>query len=342
MKFNDPLYGKFEITEPVLLDLLNIKALKRLQGVSSAGYYPAYPEYFHPRFDKYNHSIGVFLLLRKFNASLEEQIAGLIHDVSHTAFSHTIDYIEDDKENQKDHSTQDKNHNEIVYNSEIPAILKHHNIDIEYILEEENFPLKEKDLPDICADRIDYSLRQFYETRNFISEKEKDFLLNNLAIFDNQFVFKNFDSAKLFADLFWDIDEDDWSAIKSGVMFSISGKLFGHAINKGYVAKDKFFTSHDKEIIDLIAQKRGDDKAIHRFMSLLEKPTDCFENAKREMKDDENYIGHVYCKVRKVNPYFIQDNSLKRISDVDNEFKVKMSNTPKFKEYFVRVKDGHI
>jgi HD superfamily phosphohydrolase len=34
------------------------------------------------------------LLVRRLGASLEEQIAALLHDVSHTAFSHVIDSVD--------------------------------------------------------------------------------------------------------------------------------------------------------------------------------------------------------------------------------------------------------
>ena len=37
------------------------------------------------------------LLIKKLGGSVEEQIAGLLHDVSHTAFSHVIDYVFDNK-----------------------------------------------------------------------------------------------------------------------------------------------------------------------------------------------------------------------------------------------------
>jgi len=338
MKLNDPLYRKVEINEPVLLDLINTQAVKRLQGISLAGYNPNCPRCNHPCFDRYNHSIGVLLLLKRFNAPIEEQIAGLIHDVSHTAFSHTIDYIEDDKESQKDQSTQDKNHHKVIMNSEIPDILKHYGIDINYILDDKNFPLKENDLPDVCADRIDYSLRQFYETDQLINEVEKDFLLDNLTIYNNQFVFKNFDSAKLFADLFWYMDENHWSSLSSAIMLSLGGKLFSYAIKQGYIPKKMLFESNDKEIVDLVRQKRVEDETIRKFMSLAEEPIEHFENVGRELPSDENYIDHIFCKVRKADPYFIQDNSLKRVSDVDNEFKKKIIKAPKFKEYFVKFK----
>jgi HD superfamily phosphohydrolase len=37
MQFDDPLYGKVEITEVVLLDLMASDAMRRLKGISQHG-----------------------------------------------------------------------------------------------------------------------------------------------------------------------------------------------------------------------------------------------------------------------------------------------------------------
>lgn len=83
MQISAPLYGTFEISEPVLVDLINSPELQRLKKISMAGYYPGCPSFCNPDYNRYNHSLGVFMLLRRFKAPLLEQIAGLIHDISH-------------------------------------------------------------------------------------------------------------------------------------------------------------------------------------------------------------------------------------------------------------------
>lgn len=85
------LYGDFTIAEPVLIELLQDPYMQRLKHIRQYGtnYYTIKKQ----DFNRFDHSVGVFVLLRKYGASLNEQIAGLLHDVSHTVFSHCGDYL---------------------------------------------------------------------------------------------------------------------------------------------------------------------------------------------------------------------------------------------------------
>ena len=46
---------------------------------------------------RFEHSLGVCHLIKILNGSQKEQIAGLLHDIPHTAFSHVIDYVLENK-----------------------------------------------------------------------------------------------------------------------------------------------------------------------------------------------------------------------------------------------------
>lgn len=95
MIISDVLYGEFEV-DVVLEELILSKPMQRLKGIHQAGAsYLMNEKWNVTRFD---HSVGVMLLVKKLGGSVEEQIAGLLHDVSHTAFSHVIDYVFDNED----------------------------------------------------------------------------------------------------------------------------------------------------------------------------------------------------------------------------------------------------
>lgn len=80
----DKIYGREDIKEPVLQELLKTEPVLRLKGISQFGM----PNRYYPfkGFSRYEHSVGVMLLLGRLGASVEEQVAGLLHDVSHLRF----------------------------------------------------------------------------------------------------------------------------------------------------------------------------------------------------------------------------------------------------------------
>src|SRR5579872_6615413 len=87
----DTFYGSIEVEEPVLLELIHSPSFQRLKSIHQYGvaYYTTHRE----EYNRFDHSLGVFAILRAKGAPLDEQIAGLLHDISHTAFSHVGDWV---------------------------------------------------------------------------------------------------------------------------------------------------------------------------------------------------------------------------------------------------------
>src|SRR5215472_6481533 len=150
---HDQILGTHQINEPILIDLLQSSAITRLQGIHQAG--GSYLVRARRDRSRYEHVVGVMLLIRMLGGSLEEQIAGLLHDVSHTAFSHVADQVfqrlADDYHEQ--------HFQRLVLRSDIPVVLERHGISLGEIFEMERWSLLDQPLPDLCADRIDYTLR---------------------------------------------------------------------------------------------------------------------------------------------------------------------------------------
>lgn len=331
MRISDVIFGDFDVTEPILLELLNSSEINRLKQISSGGYYPAENVYCNSEMSRWYHSVGVFLLLRRFNAPLEEQISGLIHDVSHSAFSHTIDYIKKDLEVQKQQSAQDSIHKDFIKNSSLKAIIEKHGFNLAYILEDSHFPLKENNLPDICADRLDYTLRQAY-IYNLCSLSEIHHLVDALQLYNGSFVFSDLTAAQRFSRLFAYLNDNCWSDISSAVMFSVSAQLFRHAIAKNYVSFSDFYHGNDQYILQKILPHLDSDSELNSYHHLLTLAPDNFEN-------DLSLPGEaIFIKNRVVNPYLLHQGELKRVSELDIDYQHYVEQMPKFKQYHVKLK----
>jgi hypothetical protein len=324
MHYFDRVYGEQEITEPLVLELIESPVLTRLKDIDSAGYSkPYYGVKYHSRFE---HSVGVFLLLRKFEAPFKEQIAGLVHDVSHSAFSHSIDYIlEEGSGSGQVH--QDNIFEEYVRRSEIPESFQKYKIDLDYILDDENFPLKERELPDLCADRIDYSLRSAVDFKSITPQAVKE-LLDNLTTIDNQWVYKDFASAKKHADLFLKLNQNYYAGFPTAVMYRTLGDYLKYAMEQGYISRDDLYTT-DKIVLEKIRPHLGADEKL-KFL---------FERLNRGVpvkNDSKNYDAVVFCKSRIIDPPCLDNGKIKKLSELEPEWGRVVQKELLPKQYFLK------
>jgi len=332
MRYHDKVYGNFNITEPIILELLNSPALKRLKDIDQGGYGPLcvrpYTEPGQFGHNRLTHSIGVYLLLKKYNTPIQEQIAGLTHDVSHSAFSHCIDYVLETG-NGKEQNHQDNSHDNFVKITDIPKIFKKYKVNLEYILNDKNFPLKEKLLPDLCADRIDYSLREAV-IFNEISSAEARNILNNLTVKNNRWVFNNFKTAKKFAQLFYKLNKIYFCGLPTAIMFRTVGDCLKYALQKKYIRFDDLYTT-DKIVIAKIKKYLKKDE----YLNLLWQRMNGKIKAKQNRK---NYDAHIFCKSRIVDPLFINKGKITRFSEVELKWSKIVKQELKPKEYFLKFK----
>lgn len=150
----DRVYGEIEINEPVIISLVRSAPFQRLKGVNQNGTNYLL-QHIHYDITRYEHSIGVWYLSQRYGAPVDEQVAALLHDVSHTAFSHVIDYAyRGDK-----HEFADKRLNRFVRTGEIAQILIKYGLDPNKVIDKTLYPMLNIDLPDLSVDRLDYSFR---------------------------------------------------------------------------------------------------------------------------------------------------------------------------------------
>lgn len=327
MRYIDPIYGESEIIEPVILELLQCVTMQRLKGVDQAGYFePFFPGTRHSRFE---HSVGVYLLLRKFGAELPEQISGLIHDVSHSVFSHCGDYVFA-KGSQKEQNHQDNILDSFVENSEIPAILLKYGFESEYILNDKNFPLKENNLPDICADRIDYSLRTTWHYRQYVPKQAKKIknILANLKIEKGQWIFADYDFAQAFSDLFFQVNKYFYSGIESAKMFRTTSDYLKYAWENKYISKTDLYST-DKKVLEKINVYLEKDPILEKLWTRMNNKKNC-EN------DLKNYDAQVFCKSRVIDPLCYNNGKIRRVSEINPKWKAVVAKEMQPKEYFLK------
>jgi len=303
MIIKDNIYGEFKIKDTVILKLLKSAPLLRLKNISQYGIPDQY--YHHQNYSRYEHSIGVMLLLKRLGATLEEQIAGLIHDISHLAFSHIADWVfsEGSKGNE---NLQNTLMEKFIRNSETANVLVKYGFSIDRLLNEENYPLLEKNIPDLCADRIDYALREF---KYWLNPRIVKKCLSGLINYNGKIVFTNQETALLFASNFLELQTRHWGGFEAITRYYLFSKALKLAIEKRIIKKKEFYKNEPFLLNKLETHK---NKNIEAILTLLKK---------KNLKNYKNVFNErVFKKFRYVDPKVIAGGKLIRLSSLNKNF----------------------
>ena len=308
----ETIYGNFEINDPVIIELLSHPMMLRLKNIRQYGvnYYVIKPETYH----RYEHSVGVYLLLKKYGASLKEQVAGLLHDVSHTVFSHVGEWIFDHKDGLS--SYQDDNHDSFLKATGFAEILEKHGFTLESINHKHNnFSLLEQDLPDLCLDRIEYNLQGGLR-ENLITKDDFDAILNSLKFKDDKWYFTDIENAKKFALISLYHTEKIWGSPLGLLTYKLTGQALKIALNKKYLSLDDIKFGED----DLIWQKliTIDDVQIKYLVNKLINHQNFYLPSSAEEADF-----FLHSKFRGVNPWVKINNKFQRLTEVDADYAEK-------------------
>ncbi|HFK1528822.1 TPA: HD domain-containing protein [Bacillus cereus] len=293
MIISDVLYGEFEVDQ-VVEELISSKSMQRLKGIHQNGAsYLMNEKWNVTRFD---HSFGVMLLVKKLGGSVKEQIASLLHDVSHTAFSHVIDYVF----HNEDESYHEEIFSSVVKNSEIPAILAKYGYNYEDILlDDSKWTLLERSAPELCADRVDYTLRDMY-TYGYVSLEEVHSFLEDVTAVDGKMVVQSVEMAEWFTETYYKEVIDFFMEPMNIYGNDMLAKTLKVALHKRIIHADDFLLE-DEELISKLQQ--CNDPEVEALLSKVHR------NVK--VKEDRNdYDLHQKNKVRLIDPPLLREDEV--------------------------------
>lgn len=302
MIIEDEVFGEIEIIEPVLIELINSSEIQRLKNITQCGI----PEknYYRKSQSRFDHSIGVLYILKRLGAELEQQIAGLLHDVSTPTFSHVIDWVSGEGEKGKE-DFHDSVHEKFILESEIPKILKKYQLASEKIFNPENFPLLENELPGVCADRMDYSLRDGF---TIFGTKKSD-IFDSLFVSNDKIIFNNLESGIDFARNFLRLQKEDYGMVITASYYLNMAEILKTALNDGIIKKEDFWGT-ENDILNKL--EMTDLKEISGNLEALKN------------KKPKYFKKSVTKKFRYVDPFVLFEGKVLRVSSLDQEFKTQI------------------
>lgn len=266
----DTFYGAIDIEEPILLELIDCPAVQRLKEIHQYGvsYYTTHPE----EYNRYDHSVGVFAILRKNGACLEEQIAGLLHDVSHTVFSHVGDWVFGKEYQEEDYQTTI--YNMYLSHFGIEEILIKYGFTTDQVRpKNKEFIMLEQMLPNLCADRIDYNLQGAY-FQGFLTKEEVLELYEDFQFLQGRWVTTKIDLVKKLARFSLFMTQDCWGGALNYALsrWLADAMLKGLAI--GLLSWKEIHFGMDHEIWTKLNQ--SSDSFIEKRMHMILHSSDYF------------------------------------------------------------------
>lgn len=300
MVIADRIYGRIRITEPVIAELIGSKPMQRLKRISQDGA----SHFIQPirNVTRFEHSVGAWYLSFRYDRPIEEQIASLLHDIPHTAFSHVIDSVIEDS----DGAYHDRFTKQVILASEIPEICRRHKVDINKVLNKENYHLLENDLPDISVDRWDYFMRDGYMF-GLIPKQTIKLFLSSIKERDQTFYFEDVRIAGLFAIMYLNCGRLIWLDPSSHGSYQLLASAIKLALAKNALVHDDFFQT-DQELWDRLVALPDPD--IRALLGRLQ-PGNEFDYA--DQAEAEFYASN---KTRVIDPLVLADGGLRRLSTI--------------------------
>ena len=154
-------------------------------------------------YSRFDHSLGVALIVWHFTGSVEQTLAGLFHDVTTPVFAHVVDFLNGDhlRQESTEHGVADC----LMASAEVRALLEKYDVSVEDICDYHRYPIADNDAPALSADRLEYTLGNLFNY-GFVDLAQLRLLYEALVVGCDangvtELVFRSPDAASAFAKL---------------------------------------------------------------------------------------------------------------------------------------------
>jgi len=312
MTITDGLYGTMHITDPVLLDLIRDSSFQRLHGIHQHGITPVINvNKVNPSVTRLEHSVGAMLLIRTLVPyDLAQQCAALLHDVSHTVLSHVTDYV-------FGYVIHEVEKEDYVKTTNIPQILAKYGYDWKHITSEEpgTWTLLEQPAPLLCADRLDYGLRDMLAFHVHPPETVRD-IVKQFVVYDGRIMCSDIPLAGKLARGYQKCDELAWANPHHSGLYKFAGNAIRLALAHQVIKKEELWIGTDSEFWQKIL-----DCGIPEIEEHTRYTNDWTKFEIVSSKKNGDLVLELKLKIRTIDPEIvIQDENevqVRRLSEVD-------------------------
>lgn len=304
------LYGVEIIQEPLLIDLLAHQAIQRLKYIQQYGldYYVIKKQ----DYSRWDHSVGVMVLLKRFQADIIEQAAGLCHDATHTIFSHVGDLVFGELSPHE--SYQDTFYEPIMRMHGIDQVLEQYGLKIADIDPHNGrFAMLENNLPDLCADRLEYNLQGGY-IEGILSSEDIRIILQDLRYEQEKWFFVTPATALLFAKVPLYLSLTVWQSPRGMLVDFLGARLVREALQKNIISIHEVHTATDQAMWQRLCLSQ-DPNIVHMLYELCQ-----HQQVYVQCTNKDHYQVSFKGKFRGIDPWVKTSEGLQRLTSINKDF----------------------
>ena len=314
-----------------LVEYANVKEMQRLKEISmisACEHTKLIPyKFFHTR---YEHSIGVALIVWNFTMDRKQAIAGLYHDIATPSFRHVVDFLHGDYEKQE--STENLTEKIIKESDEIKRLLNRDNISINDIIDYHIYPIADNDGPRLSADRLEYTLSDGLVTQNAFSLDSIDRIYNDITVLKNEdgedeIGFKHLNIAEEYierASKMWHLFSGN---NENNMVMQFWTDILKRMAREGYIEEKDLYKYSEKEIVNRL--RNCENKKISEAFKIFEKAE---QIGRSETEVDNKYCISIKTKKRYTNPLVLVDGQVLRISKASKKGEDIIEEIKSFKD----------
>ena len=281
--------------------------------------------FFYSRLD---HSVGVALIIWNFTKDKTQTIAGLLHDVSTTVFSHVSDFRKGDALTQT--STEEPTTKMILSDSALCKLLESDGIEPKDVVDYHIYPIADNEIPSLSADRLEYMYPSGLALDGSWSFEEIAKTYNDLIILKNEenkeeLGFKTIEMAELYCKKFCMIGHI-LQLNENKLSLQLLSQIMSKAVELDVLQEEDFMTLSESKIIEKIESfisKKTLSMEEQKFATMYNtfRKMTKVEHTNQKLPEDEYFCVSLKVKQRYINPLVkVGSNSqqAKRLSEVSN------------------------
>lgn len=280
-------------------------------GMNCGCEYTSFPKFVGiNKYSRYDHSLGVALIVWRFTHDKAQALAGLLHDVSTPVFAHVIDFLRGDHMTQE--ATEDGTAGIIANDEKLQEVLRRYGLTTDDVSDYHRYPVADNDSPRLSADRLEYSLGNMlnYGIRSIsdVAEYYRDLTLTENEDGVTEIAFLHSEAAVGFSQAALDcskvyVSDEDRYAMQA------LAELLGSAVKDGVITEADLGGTEPP----LIAKLTANADYAHRWRDFCAMSAMAVSQGEAE----GGTWRKIFAKKRSINPLVA---GLGRVSDLDASF----------------------